>query len=153
MGDFENKILQIIGSHPKCIKEKDISHIMGCNRKDVNSALYGALKGLCYQDSSYCWHLNSTGNGSLKGEPSTSAAPHKRLSDLYRYYLNCLSLEGSSGISAFLKSKSSPNYVELPGLTVDSTNEQIVKLIAKVSAGKKLSANLGHPVLRDDLQG
>lgn len=136
MGDFENRILQIIGSHPRGIKAKDIAQLMGCDRKDVNSALYGVLKGRCYQDSSYCWHLNYTGNGSRKGEPSTPVAPDKRLSDLCRYYLNCLSLEESGGISAFLKSKFSLNYAELPGLAVDSSDETIAKLIAKVSADK-----------------
>lgn len=147
MGDFENRIMQIIGSHPKGIKAKDIAQIMGCDRKDVNSALYGVLKGRCYQDSAYCWHLNSKGDGSGKGGTVITAAPDKRLSDLCRYYLNCLSLEERSGISAFLKSKFSLNYAELSSLSVDSSDETIAKLIAKVSADKKLSANLGYPVL------
>lgn len=147
MGDFENRILQIIGSYPKGIKAKDIAQLMGCDRKDVNSALYGVLKGRCYQDSAYCWHLNSKGNGSGTEKPTITTTPDKRLSDLCRYYLNCLSLEESSGISAFLKSKFSLNYAELPSLTVDSSDETIAKLIAKVSADKKLSANLGYPVL------
>lgn len=147
MGDFENRILQIIGSHPRGIKAKDIAQLMGCDRKDVNSALYSVLKGRCYQDSAYCWHLNSKGNGNGTKEPIITVTPDKRLSDICRYYLNCLSLEESSGISAFLKSKFSLNYAELSSLSVDSSDETIAKLIAKVSADKKLSANLGYPVL------
>lgn len=61
--------------------------------------------------------------------------------------MNCLSLEESGGISAFLTSKYSLNYAELPSLAVDSSDETIAKLIAKVSTDKKLSANLGYPVL------
>ena len=147
MGDFENRILQIIGSHPKGIKAKDIAQIMDCDKSSVNSALYGVLKSRCYQDSAYCWHLNSKGNGNGTGEPIIAAAPDKLLSDICRYYLNCLSLEESSGISAFLTSKYSLDYAELPGLTVDSSDEKTAKLIAKVSSDKKLSANLGYPVL------
>ena len=147
MGDFENKILHIIDSHPKGIKAKDIARILNCDKKNVNSALYGALKGRCHQDSAYCWHLNSKGNGTRNGEQPAPAAPDKRLSDLCRYYLNCLSLEESSGISAFLTSKHSLNYAELPGVAVDGSNENVAKLIARVSADKKLSANIGYPVL------
>ena len=66
MGDFENKILHIIDSHPKGIKAKDIARILNCDKKNVNSALYGALKGRCYQDSAYCWHLNSKGKWDKK---------------------------------------------------------------------------------------
>ena len=46
-----------------------------------------------------------------------------------------------------LTSKYSLNYAELPSLAVDSSDETIAKLIAKVSTDKKLSANLGYPVL------
>ncbi len=56
MGNFENRILKIIDSHPNGIKAKDIAQIMGCDRKDVNSALFGRLKGLCIQDNEYTAH-------------------------------------------------------------------------------------------------
>lgn len=144
MGNFENRILKIIDSHPNGIKAKDIAQIMGCERKDVNSALFGRLKGLCIQDNAFLWHLADSKSAKT---PEHKAAADKRLSDLCRYYLNCLSLEESGGISAFLTSKYSLNYAELPSLAVDSSDETIAKLIAKVSTDKKLSANLGYPVL------
>lgn len=102
MGNFENRILKIIDSHPNGIKAKDIAQIMGCDRKDVNSALFGRLKGLCIQDNAFLWHLADSKSAKT---PEHKAAADKRLSDLCRYYLNCLSLEESGGISAFLTSK------------------------------------------------
>lgn len=97
MGNFENRILKIIDSHPNGIKAKDIAQIMGCDRKDVNSALFGRLKGLCIQDNAFLWHLADSKSAKT---PEHKAAADKRLSDLCRYYLNCLSLEESGGISA-----------------------------------------------------
>ena len=145
VSDFENAILKIISEHPNGIKAKDVAQIIGCDRRDVNSALYGKLKGRCYQDSSYKWFLNAKQN--VKKAETSTAPPDKKLADLCGYYLNCISLEESQGISAFLTSKHSLNYAELPGISVDGSDDSIAKLIHKVSADKKLTANVGYPVL------
>lgn len=144
MSEFEKTILKIIAEHPG-LKAKDIAQMIGCNRKDVNSALYGSLRGRCYQDTSYRWYLNAQKNTPEAVDPVAPA--DKRLVDICKYYLNCLSLEESSGVSAFLNSKFSLDYAELSSITVDSSNDNIARLIRKVSAERNLAAHIGYPVL------
>ena len=110
MNEFEKAILKTIAEHPG-IKAKDIAQALGCERKDVNSALYGTLKSRCYQDTSYRWYLNAQKNTTKAVDPA--ASPDKRLVDICKYYLNCLSLEENNGVSAFLNSKFSLDYAEL----------------------------------------
>lgn len=95
MNAFEKRILKIISEHPG-IKAKDIALLIGCDRKDVNSALYGSLSGRCYQDSSYRWYLNAQRNATKNIDPV--APPDKLLVDVCNYYLNCLSLEENNGM-------------------------------------------------------
>ncbi|MEA5143533.1 MAG: AAA domain-containing protein [Oscillibacter sp.] len=144
MNEFEKAILKIIAERPG-VKAKDIAQILGCDRKDVNSALYGALSSRCYQDSSYRWYLNAQRNNSVNIAPV--APPDKRLADICKYYLNCLSLEESNGISAFLTSNFTLDYAELAGMAVDSSDANIARLIRKVSAERNLAAHVGYPVL------
>lgn len=144
MNEFEKTILKIISEHPG-ISAKDIAQFIGCDRKDVNSALYGVLSKHCYQDSSYRWYSNSHKNN--QAHASLVTPPDQRLSDICKYYLNCLSLEENNGISAFLTSNHSLNYTELSSLTVDSSDETVANLIHKVSMEKNLTAHVGYPVL------
>lgn len=144
MSDFEKAILKIIAERPG-VKAKDIAQTLGCDRKDVNSALYGSLSSRCYQDSSYRWYLNAQRNNSANIDPI--APPDKRLADICKYYLNCLSLEESNGISAFLTSNFTLDYAELAGMAVDSADANIARLIRKVSAERNLAAHVGYPVL------
>lgn len=144
MSEFEKAILKIIAEHPG-IKAKDIAQVIGCDRKDVNSALYGSLKSRCYQDTSYRWYLNAKKN--TTGPVDPVAPPDKRLVDICKYYLNCLSLEESNGVSAFLNSNFSLDYAELSSMTVDSSDDNIARLIRKVSAERNLAAHVGYPVL------
>ncbi|MDO5478649.1 MAG: hypothetical protein Q4G23_05735, partial [Clostridia bacterium] len=143
MNDFEKQVLKIIGENHG-VKAKDIADLIGCERRNVNSALYGNLKNLCYQDSSYKWYLN----GSENQQQSTESVvePDKQLADICKYYLNCLSLEENNGISAFLTSNFSLDYAELPSLDVDSTDMDVAKLISKVSNERNLTAHVGYPV-------
>ena len=143
MNDFEIKILEIIRKNPG-IKAKDIADLIGCERRDVNSALYGRLKDFCYQDTSYKWHLNEDKNKQRSTEPVVE--PDKQLADICKYYLNCLSLEENNGISAFLTSNFSLDYAELPSLNVDGTDADVARLINKVSNGRTLTAHVGYPV-------
>ena len=144
MNDFEKSILKIISEIPG-LKAKDIAEKLKCERKEINSALYGILKGYCYQDSRYQWYLNTQKNTTNPVE--SSIPPDKLLANICKYYLNCLSLEESNGISTFLRSNSSLNYAELSTIYIDSSNEKVVHLIRKISAEKNLTANVGYPVL------
>jgi hypothetical protein len=93
MTKFENDILSIIAATPG-IKAREIANKLNVERSQVNSALYGSLKTRCYQDSSYCWFVNGASeNAVIKAK--NAPVPDKSLSDLCKYYLNCLSLEES----------------------------------------------------------
>ena len=144
MSEFEKAILKIIAENPG-IKAKDIAQAIGCDRKDINSALYGVLSGRCYQDSSYRWYLNAQRNDPAVINPA--APPDKHLADICKYYLNCLSLEESNGISAFLTSDFSLNYTELSDMTVDSSDDNVSRLIHKVSVERNVTAHVGYPIL------
>ena len=144
MNEFEKSVLKIISECPG-LKAKDIAEKLKCEKKDINSALYVPLKGHCYQDSKYQWYLNTQKNTTTP--VASSPPPDKLLADICKYYLNCLSLEEGNGISAFLKSNFSLNYAELSSMSVDSSDDNIASLIRKISAEKKLTANVGYPVL------
>jgi hypothetical protein len=145
MTNFEQKILATLAENPG-LKAKDIADRLGVERKRVNSALYSSLKVRCYQDSSYCWFLNSA-----KKKTATVSdvvdPPDKRLVSLCKYYLNCLSLEENNGISAYLTSKYSLNYTELKTLNINGEDESTANLLKKTSRGKTLTAYLGYPVM------
>ena len=148
MNEYEKKILEVVQNNPG-IMAKDIVKIVGGEKKDVNSALYGVLRNYCYQDSSYSWYPNQ------KKEKQTSSNSNincdKDLSDICRYYLNCLSLEENNGISAFLRSKFSLDYAELSSVSLNSSDENISSLVRKVSIEKNLVAHVGYPVLIEKL--
>lgn len=144
MNEFEKEILKTIAAHPG-IKAKDIARMTGRDRKDINSALYGSLKSRCYQDTSYRWYLNAQRNSTEPVDPT--APPDKHLADICQYYLSCLGLEESNGVSAFLTSSFSLNYAELSSIAVNSSDDNIAQLIRKVSAERNLVAHIGYPVL------
>ena len=144
MNEFEKTIIKIISETPG-IKAKDIAARIGCERSTVNAALYGPLGVRCHQDSAYKWYLNE--QGAAPTASNENAPADKRLSDLCKYYLNCLSLEQSNGISAFLSSNYSLDYAELGDINVDGTDSGAAKLIKRLSAERNLTAHVGYPVL------
>ncbi|MDY6091461.1 MAG: AAA domain-containing protein [Bdellovibrionota bacterium] len=141
--EIKNSILEILAKN-NGIKAREIAKIIGCEKQIVNSALYGVLKSQCYQDSSYNWYLKNKRNNIENVE--TKEEFNSEIANICKYYLNCLSIEESNGISAFLTSKFSPSYAELKSLNVDSNDSNIATLIRKVSKERNLCANMGYPV-------
>lgn len=144
MNKTEQEILHIIQTSSG-IKAKDIASRLGLSRNEVNSVLYGSLKTRCYQDSTYRWFAIEQNKQQIA--KNQGPAPDKKLSDLCRYYLNCLSLETSSGISAFLTSKYSLSYAEISSITIDQPIPEVANLIKKVSNDPTLTAHIGYPCL------
>ena len=144
MNQIEQEILHIVQTSSG-IKAKDIAARLRISRNEVNSALYGPLKSQCYQDSTYRWF--SIGHNKQQIYQKQGPAPDKKLNDLCRYYLNCLSLETSSGISAFLTSKYSLSYAEISSISMDQSVPEIADLIKKVSSDPTLMAHIGYPCL------
>ena len=141
MNEFEKRILTIISEQPG-IRGAEIAQIIGCERKDIISVLFGSLKMECYQDPSYRWFLRSN-QKSTPPSDSFSISNDKSLADICKYYLNCLSLEENNGISTFLNSSSPLDYAELHSVTIDSSNDNVARLIQKVASGRNLIANVG----------
>lgn len=145
MTDIETKILQVISESPG-IKAKDIAAKLDIDKKDVNAILYSSLSVRCHQDSAYKWYLQGQSSASVTKDGGI-AQPDILLSSICKYYLNCLSMEESSGVSAFLKSQYSLNYVELTSLNVDGNDERIADLLKKVSSERNLTSYVGYPVM------
>ncbi len=144
---FQKSILKVIKEQPG-LRASRIASILDADRRAVNRELYSSLGQLCYQDSKYCWFLKED-DDQPADNPVTdpSLQSDKQLESLCRYYLNCLSLEGSNSISAFLTSKFDLDYAELKQVSLKGADSETTRLIAKVSRSKGLSGHIGYPVL------
>ena len=80
-------------------------------------------------------------------DTNSTVKPDKLLSSVCNYYLNCLSLEQSSGITAFINAKDDLRYAPLSSLVPDSSDPAIAKLIKAVSTERSLCAYIGYPVI------
>jgi very-short-patch-repair endonuclease len=144
---FQKSILKTIRAHPG-IRASKIASLLKFDRKAVNRELYSSLNQLCYQDSSYCWFLKEqkeSQDSSASDYPDFST--DKLLEHICEYYLNCLSLEESNGVSAYQTSKYSLDYTELNSISLKTINPETKKLISKVTRSRNLTAHIGYPVL------
>ena len=118
----EEKIINVL-KQGKLLKAKEIAlYLDGLSVKEINSILYGKLKGRVIQNNNYQWSLiNSvSGNHSSPGElPLKKNTPLSRLSS---YYLECISKDLDNGISEYASSYyGNTNYIQIPGL-IDEQN-------------------------------
>lgn len=115
MTELDSRIIQILRATPGQ-KAAQIAASLGVDRKLVNSALYGRLKGRVEQDKSYRWYLKGP-SGIDKPESENPERLDTPLAKLCRYYLDCLSHDDVGGVSEFASSKyGQPGYVELASL-------------------------------------
>lgn len=117
---LEQQILAILKERPGA-KAKDIASSLSVDKKEVNSCLYGKLRGKVRQDNTYRWHLvDRTTNGKHAPSEGTTPAETVPLTDLGKlcqYYLDCLSQDNDAGVETFATSKyGNPEYVEIGGL-------------------------------------
>lgn len=106
---ISDQILAIIGEKPG-LKARQIADRLSEDRKTVNDALYGRLKGKVRQDSQYRWHPVSAGAAVAHGR-SKRGGSKTILAKLCGYYLDCLSQGGEDGVSVFASSrKNRSNY-------------------------------------------
>src|SRR5262245_9402672 len=115
MSALDQKILEAIKTTPGQ-KAKDIAAALGIEGDQVNSALYGSLRGKVWQDKNYRWYPKD-GAGAEKREREGPRPLNTPLARLCRYYLDCLNQDDLGGVSVFASSKyGSPTYVELTTL-------------------------------------
>ena len=109
-------ILQLVVNEPG-VRAKDIAARLGLSRREVNSVLFGKLRGKVVQDSKYRWWPRG---GRPRESPQDEAPqqPKTPLAQLCRYYLECLGHDYTKGISVFASSRYDLDYVELQELPI-----------------------------------
>lgn len=146
---------------PDCIDQKIISHLkknpgslarevgdaLGVDKKQVNSRLYGALKGQVKQDNKYRWRLVEDVAPEAAVEPGFENTDLARLA---RYYLSCIGQDGLE-ISVYAYDKyGNPDYSELgtlPGGQVDIWETKPARqMLGKLRNDRsRLALYLGYP--------
>lgn len=144
-------IYDYLCKHPGT-KARDIATALGLDKTQVNSLLYGALRGKTRQDKAYRWWPVLVANRvEVKTEPTTEA----RHAQLIKYYLDCLGRDENAGLSVYAQSRFDLDYVELqqnpilkPGYLEEVlSGAQAKKLLEKVRKDKNnLTLYLGYPV-------
>ncbi|MDH5328167.1 MAG: hypothetical protein OEZ68_22045 [Gammaproteobacteria bacterium] len=129
---------------------RDIARDLGLDKKEVNSVLYGSLKGKFYQDKSYRWWPNDDRPKASKEEKLEKRADTP-LAKLCQYYLACMGRDDEGGISAFAFNKYGPSdYVELETLSTSSDTlfelPNASALFKKVRGERgRLTMHFGYP--------
>ena len=129
------------------IKAKEIAKKLNVERSQINSLLYGSLHTHCYQDAGYRWFLKRNDNSDSKDSQNKINSSDKELEKVCKYYLNCLSLDGNNGISAFLTSKFDLNYIEIDHLEIKPTNVEITQFLKRIGAKKSMTTYMGYPTM------
>lgn len=115
MSDIEQQIFESLQNHPGQ-KAKEMASKLGVDKKQVNSALYGSLKGKVQQDNAYRWYLSESSQ-TARDQDSEPKSLNTDLSRICAYYLDCLSQDDLGGVSEFAYSKyGDPDYAEVPVL-------------------------------------
>jgi very-short-patch-repair endonuclease len=110
---IEDIVLEQINMSPGS-KASQIASRIGIEKKKVNSLLHGRLKNKVRQDKSYRWWPKEKRIAKQQEEIAKFDTP---LSQLCKYYLDCLSQDDLGGVSVFAESKFGDlDYVELTNM-------------------------------------
>jgi len=171
--DISKRILDLLHTSPG-LKAQEIARLLDVGKREVNSALYGALCDKVKQDNEYRWWLrngdddseqledsaalgdpgDSNGNGRSRtnqrpevGRDQDSGTP---LARLCRYYIDCLGHELGDGVSVFASSRYEPDYVELNTSPFDGRvlNRDAVRRLGGRSRRNRAKTTLfvGYPI-------
>lgn len=128
------------------IKASEIAQRLNLNKDSVIKILTNELKDVCCQDTTYKWYLKTQKNPNITKVENADES----LSNLCKYYLNCLNIENNNSVSEFLISKYSLKYAELKNLNLsDKKNNQALEFLHKKMSGpnKNVVAYVGYPVM------
>jgi very-short-patch-repair endonuclease len=149
----EERIFDYIKANPRKTA-REMAGDLGIERRLVNQALYGPLKGRVFQDKQYRWSLRSALEVGLRAsqEPKQLATP---LAKLCRYYLDCLSYEDLGDVSELASPYGLPNYLQLETLPMldgeycdPFRSEQALQFLKRIQKDRnRQSIFLGYPVL------
>ncbi len=142
---LQQSILTLLGQS-NGIKASEIAQRLNLNKDSIVKILTNELKDVCYQDTTYKWYLKTQKNPNITKVENADES----LSNLCKYYLNCLNIENNNSVSEFLISKYSLKYAELKNLNLsDKKNNQALEFLHKKMSGpnKNVVAYVGYPVM------
>lgn len=149
----EDKIIGAL-KQGKPLKAKEIAlYVDGLSVKEINSLLYGKLKGRVIQNNNYQWSLINSESANNLLPNGISLKKNTPLSRLSSYYLECISKDLDNGINEFASSHyGTTNYIQIPRL-IDDQNpmaldyNKISYLAQKLRKERQgLSVCIGYPV-------
>ena len=146
MTDLEKRIYEVIAKY-NGVSAAEIAVILNETKSSVNTALNKSvsLKALVRQEPNYKWYKIETDRPEALSD--NRPKPDEDLRNLCNYYLQCISLEDSSSVSQFLKSKYSYEYAVLNGLEVDAyTDTGAIALLNRINGARDKKAYLGYPL-------
>ncbi len=149
----DEQILDYIRTNPGQ-RARDIAAVLGIDKSELNSTLYGSLRGKVAQDRAYKWRVKDTGQSAQR--PSAApTAPDTQLAKLCRYYLECLSQDDQEGVSVFASSsfggldyaefQALPQMVATEGTAFD--DEPVKRFLRKLKSDRNRPVPLlGYPI-------
>lgn len=145
---MEQQIISILQSHPRGITAREIANILNADRRVVNQILYGLQGRQCVIDSSYRWRLINHAQPVPTQGQVTAISADPILSNVCKYYLNCISLDNTNKISVFKDSKFTLDYIEINSLDVDSLNgeEGALTFMRNTSHLRNKVMYIGYPI-------
>jgi very-short-patch-repair endonuclease len=146
---MNDKILDII-KKSNGIKAKDIANRLGATTSEVNSCLYGQLRGKVQQDAAYKWYvINSV---QTSNNTATQEQPDIDLHNICKYYLNCLSVDDTDKkykVETWARGQFGVNYAELSTIDFNDieSNDTIRRLAGIVIKTPSMLPKFGYPTL------
>jgi len=111
--NITNKVIDFLKENPGS-KARKIASVLDVDKKEINSLLYGHLKGQCKQDSAYNWYLKE--DFKTEGSAPTQASVDTPLAKLCNYYSSCIAEDAGAKVKVFAQSKFDLDYKELDTL-------------------------------------
>ena len=145
------KILALVDQKPG-LKASAIAKALGLETTDLHKALYGPLKGKCWQDNKYNWFVTKNAPAPAVPVETNAQGINSPIARLCRYYLACLAQDDDGDVSVFAYNKSGDlDYCELPALPLSPSadpfqSENAKRLMGKLRSDKgRLAIYLGYP--------
>lgn len=146
---LSEKIFSAITEKPG-LNARELGLKLGVEKKEINSALYGPLKGKIRQDAKYRWFPVDDIAKQPTQSNAESTIPDTPLGRLCHYYLACIGRDEDAGISVFAANKYGDlDYHELTDLAPASdaglfSSDTAKKLIGQAKK-RRLAMYLGYP--------
>lgn len=150
--DLAPQIIELLASGDG-LQASDMAKQLGVDRKRITAILYGPLKDQVRQDKGYKWYL---ANDLRTASEKTAGArtPKTVLSQICRYYLECLSFDTDQKVSAFADGQFDLDYAEIGQFPCDEdsshslfSSPEASSLRGKLNRARfKKTLYLGYPV-------